>query len=106
MSRQIYLISLAMTLICATTARSDVPDVQTALSRPIVGPGQAMADVQTYCEGRIAVVPHVNTTGEWEKLADQMRVQVLDNVVFRGEAKKWRDAKTKVEWLDTIEGGP
>ena len=25
--------------------------------------------------------------------------------VFRGEAAKWRDAKTQVEWLDTIAGG-
>jgi hypothetical protein len=30
---------------------------------------------------------------------------VLDQVVFRGEAAKWRDAAGKVEWLETIEGG-
>ena len=31
---------------------------------------------------------------------------MLDKVIFRGEAVKWRDMKAKVEWLDTIPGGP
>src|SRR5262249_27641961 len=26
--------------------------------------------------------------------------------IFRGRAAEWRDAKTKIEWLDTIPGGP
>src|SRR6202008_2654145 len=39
------------------------------------------------------------------KEAKRIRADVLEKVVFRGEAAKWRDAKTKVEWLDTIDGG-
>jgi len=35
-----------------------------------------------------------------------LRQQTLERVVFRGEAAHWRDAKSKVEWLDTIAGGP
>ena len=31
---------------------------------------------------------------------------MLERIVYRGEAARWRDAETKVEWLDTIEGGP
>jgi dienelactone hydrolase len=34
------------------------------------------------------------------------RADVLSNVVYRGEAAKWRDYQGKVEWFDTIEGGP
>jgi hypothetical protein len=30
---------------------------------------------------------------------------VLDEVVFRGEAAKWRDVAGKIEWLETIDGG-
>src|SRR5437867_3436902 len=105
MNRSVCLIALAISLSSIASLRAQRPDVQAALSRPIVGPAQSMADVQNYCEQRISSVPHFNTSAEWEKLADQMRAQVLENVVFRGEAKKWRDAKTKVEWLDSIEGG-
>src|SRR5262249_49094346 len=39
-------------------------------------------------------------------LAAATRAAVLDKVVYRGEAAAWRDAQTKVEWQDTIKGGP
>jgi hypothetical protein len=52
-------------------------------------------------------MPAVKTLTEWQAFADATRRDALDRVVFRGAlAKQWRDAKTKVEWLDTIEGGP
>jgi hypothetical protein len=31
---------------------------------------------------------------------------VLDDVVFRGEAATWRDAPSRVEWLETLDTGP
>lgn len=31
---------------------------------------------------------------------------MLDEIVLRGEAQVWKDAQTKVEWLETIEAGP
>lgn len=52
-------------------------------------------------------MPKVKSLTEWQSFADQTRRDVLDKIVFRGAlAKQWRDAKTKVEWLDTLEGGP
>jgi hypothetical protein len=43
----------------------------------------------------------------WKTFADRTRRDVLDKIVFRGDtARAWRDAKTRVEWLDTIPGGP
>src|SRR6185436_5101593 len=38
--------------------------------------------------------------------AGRLRRETFKRVIFRGEAARWRDAKTKVEWLDTIDGGP
>ena len=35
----------------------------------------------------------------------EIRQAVLERIVYRGEAA-WRDAPVKVEWLDTIAGGP
>ncbi|MHC4657304.1 MAG: hypothetical protein ACYS91_20135 [Planctomycetota bacterium] len=42
---------------------------------------------------------------EWEKHAEQLRRDVLERVTLRGEATKWAKAKTKVEWIGTLDGG-
>src|SRR5579863_6047306 len=88
----------------AKAAPGDVVD--TALSREIIGPRQTLADVMAYCEPAIPQMPEVKTVAEWEAHAARMRSQALNQVIFRGEAAAWRDAKTRVEWLETIEGGP
>src|SRR6267142_3472772 len=80
-------------------------DVQQFLTEPIIGPKQAMSDVQDYCEARIPSMPQVKTKEEWETLAKKMRADALDKVVFRGEAAKWRDYHGKVQWTGTIAGG-
>src|SRR5262249_20151928 len=59
-----------------------------------------------YTDARILPMPVVQTAAEWEAYANRIRADVLDKVVFRGQAAAWRDAQTKVEWLDTIAGGP
>ena len=51
-------------------------------------------------------MPKVQSRKAWEKQAERMRAETLEKVVFRGEAAAWRDATTKVEWLETIPGGP
>lgn len=76
------------------------------LGREIIGPKLSLDEVQTYLETRIPVMPKVKNAADWEKQADSLRRAVLDRVVFRGEAVGWRDSKTKIEWLETIEGGP
>jgi dienelactone hydrolase len=85
---------------------ADQSPVQEALAREIIGPNLAMAEVQDYLEPKIPRMPEGLTKAEWEKQAERIRKDVLERVVFRGEAAAWRDARTKVEWLDTIDGGP
>jgi dienelactone hydrolase len=51
-------------------------------------------------------MPEGLTRAGWERQAERLRKDVLDRVVFRGAAASWRDAKTRVEWLGTIAGGP
>jgi hypothetical protein len=65
-----------------------------------------MAEVQVFTETRVPRMPAVKSAAEWQKIADRLRRDMFERVIFRGEAAAWRDAKTKVEWLDTIEGGP
>jgi len=80
--------------------------VETWLGQEIIGSTQTLAEVQAFTESRVPLMPEVKSAGEWDRLAKRLRQQTLERVVFRGEAAHWRDAKTKVEWLDTIAGGP
>lgn len=76
------------------------------LARDIIGPNLALAEVQAYTEDRVPLMPPLKSAAEWEKEATRLRREALDEVIFRGEARAWREAKTKIEWLDTIPGGP
>src|SRR5262249_1004281 len=51
---------------------------------------------------KVPRMPEVKSPDEWESLATRLREKVLERVVFRGEAAAWRDAKCRVEWLETI----
>ncbi len=65
-----------------------------------------MKEVQAFCDARIPTMPGVKSVSAWERRAEKMRRETLEKVVFRGEAKAWRDAEKKVEWLESIPGGP
>ena len=89
-----------------STSGADVAVVKDFLSRPILDTNLPLAEVQAFTEYRVPLVPKVGSAREWETLANQMRRDTLEHVVFRGEAAQWRKAKTKVVWLETIDGGP
>lgn len=76
------------------------------LGRNIIGPNLALAEIQSYTENRVPLMPALKSAAEWENEAARLRREALNDVIFRGEASQWRDAKSKVEWLDTIAGGP
>src|SRR5262249_41890546 len=81
-------------------------DVKTAVERPILEGSQPLTETIAALEPRVRRMPEVKTQKEWEREAAALRKGVLEKVVFRGEAAAWRDAKPKVEWLETIDGGP
>jgi dienelactone hydrolase len=89
---------------CAIADNASEPIVA-ALSKPVLDPNSVIGELQTYCS-RMPPFPMARTPDEWQGYADRIRQQVLDRVVFRGEAARWRDAQTHVEWFDTIDGGP
>ncbi len=97
---------MIFTLGGAALLAADTAALQTWLQRPIIGPDLALAEVQAFTESRVPRMAPVKTAAEWEKMADRLRRDTLAKVVYRGEAAAWRDAKTKVEWQGTIEGGP
>jgi len=79
--------------------------VGAALGRRILARDVAMKDAQAFCAARVPEMPAPADAKAWEQAADQMRRNVLDRVVFHG-AQAWRDAPLRVEWLDTLPGGP
>jgi hypothetical protein len=84
----------------------DEGEVQRLLDHEILGKSWAAAETQAFIESRVPRMPQVHSAAEWKTQADRLRRQVLEKVIFHGEAAKWRDARTHVEWLGNLEGGP
>lgn len=85
---------------------ADHTEIQSLLDHEIIGSVLPMTEVQRYCHERVPAMPHLHSVARWKQVAEQIRSQVLQRIVYRGAAVGWRGATTKVEWLDTIEGGP
>ncbi len=88
------------------TGERDATAVGALLGRGIIDPVLVRSEIQTWAELRVPSVPAFRDVTEWEVYAGRLRQEVLDRVVFRGEAAAWRDAEMGVEWFETIEGGP
>ena len=93
---------------CAAEAAADTngPALADILAREIVGPNQVLSEVQDYLEPRVPVMPALGSAKEWTRYAKRLREQILERVVLRGEAARWAKQPLRVEWLDTIPGGP
>ena len=84
----------------------DKASLADALKQPILPAGQALKEVQKYLEARVPRLPEFKDKEAWDTYAANLRREILDKVVYRGEAAKWRDAKTDVVWFDHEPGGP
>src|SRR5262249_29780661 len=49
-------------------------------------------------------MPSVSTGQQWTLTKEQLRRQLLNELVLRGQGHKWAEAKTRVEWLDVLPG--
>lgn len=94
-------------LLCFNIAGSvAADDIASWLQKPVIDPQLPLLEVREFCEAHVPPMPQVSTVEEWERYAKQARQRVFDDVVFRGEAAEWRSAECRVEFLETIEGGP
>jgi hypothetical protein len=92
-------------LAIAPTLPADEATLREFVTRQIISPDLVMMEVERFCDIRVPRMPRVTSVEEWEKHAEQLRRDVLERVTLRGEATKWAKAKTKVEWLGTLDGG-
>lgn len=97
---------LLVLVVSGSVAAEETSGVKGALAHRIIDPQLPLEEVQAYTESRVLPFPDVRSLEEWERFAEQARQNALDRVVFRGEAARWRDAPAKVEWMETIAGGP
>ena len=97
---------LAFLVLSCSAFAGEPETIASLLARSIIDSNLPLAEIQAYTESRVPVMPQVSSVAEWEKIARKMRQETLDKVVFRGEAANWRKQKTRVEWLETIPGGP
>lgn len=88
----------------APAAADDTADLKKLLAAPVLTPRQTVAELQEYLDPKIPQLPEAKSAEEWTKETARLRNEVLEKVVFRGEAAKWKDAKTKVEYADTFAG--
>ncbi len=86
----------------AVLAPAAEPWLETQLAKAVLPEKQTTIETQIHLASRVKPIPAISDRAAWERYARDLRAQILDNIVFRGEAKKWRDLPTKVEWLDTI----
>jgi hypothetical protein len=106
MARPLLLLAAFSTCLRADDSKKPADDLATLLARPILSEKQSLAEVRKFCDSRIAVMPKDITWSAWQREAERIERGVLDNVVFRGVPAAWRDASRRIEWLDTIPGGP
>ncbi|MCC6586221.1 MAG: acetylxylan esterase [Bryobacterales bacterium] len=95
--------AFALSAVATAFAQSNTAQL---LEKHILDPNQPLLDVQVYTGWKVPPLGSFKTTAEWEKYSTALRQRVLDEVVFRGEAKAWRDAKTKFEVLPVFASGP
>src|SRR5690242_19728248 len=71
-----------------------------ALAKPILAANQPLVEVQVYTASRVKSMPLVSSAQQWTQTVDLLRQRVLNEVILRGEGRRWAAAKTRVEWLD------
>ncbi len=102
----ISLVSAVAAALVAPSLAADAPGLGPLLAREIVGSVLPTSEVQRYCELRVPAMPSVATAAQWDACSARLRQEMFDKVIFRGEAARWRAAATRVEWLETLPGGP
>ena len=84
-------------LLFASAARADdAADLKKLLETPILNQRQTLLELQEYLDAKIPRLPEPTTAEAWEKETTRLQKEVLEKVVFRGEAAKWKDAKSEV----------
>jgi dienelactone hydrolase len=98
--RNVFLLSA---LVCVPVTPQPLT-LETAMAKPILAANQPLVEVQVYTASHVKSMPLVSSALQWTQTKERLRQQVLNEVILRGEGRKWAAAKTRVEWLDVLPG--
>ena len=82
----------------------EIPDLTEVMRREILAPSTTMQEAQDRVERRVLSLPTFGSAAEWEKFAARLRSDVLEKIVYRGEAARWKDLPLQVEWGPDLAG--
>jgi hypothetical protein len=82
---------------------ADPSPVAAFLKRPLLPADEVTLEIRDHVRPKVARLRPPGSAADWEREANRLREEVLSKAVFRGEAAKWRDARTRVEYLATIQ---
>ena len=99
-----YVVTLSA--FAAVASAAEEKDMAPLLRHEIVGATLPLAEIQRFCETRVPRLAAYKSATEWEAVASRLRKEVLEKIVFRGQAAAWRKMPQHIEWLETIPGGP
>jgi dienelactone hydrolase len=99
-------LTLAALFIALLQVPASYAGVKQLLQNKILGPGTPLQEVISFTGSRVPPMPVIESKADWEARASLIRQRMLDEVVFRGEASRWRKSKSSVQWMETIPGGP
>jgi dienelactone hydrolase len=100
------LVSVFALMVAAACVCADEVPLKAELERPILEPGVPLNEMRAFVQPRIIKFSPPADKAAWEKMAAQLRRDMLDKIVFRGTAAEWRGARCGTHWFDTIDGGP
>lgn len=81
--------------------------IEEAMRGPIIAPDVTLLETRAFVERGIPTLSGAyDSASAWQAEADRLRRRVLEDVVLRGEARRWAGEKLGAEWLDVIEGLP
>jgi hypothetical protein len=63
-------------------------------------------EVEQFTLSRLPRMPRFDSLQAWQEQAERIRSEMLTKVVLRGEAASWAASPLRVEYLETIPGGP
>lgn len=98
--------ALAFALLAAAPPEIDPAAVRAALEVEIVAPHETLARVRDFAESNVADMPPAEDADAWRAAAEGVRKRMLDEIVFAGKARAWRDIPTEPVWLDSVRPSP
>jgi len=111
MYRRFFMMTLAGGLLAsnvqiaprAQTAGPDAAQVAKWVDAAVLDKDVAIDEVRAYVAKKLPKMPALAKPEDWTKFATEHRQKVLDQVIYKGEAAKWRDAKDlKFERVGTV----